>query len=147
MTRVYVSGIINLPVEKVWAYARDFNGHHDWHPIIAESHIEGGKPSDQVGAIRNFKLADGGHLRESLLSFSELDRSFTYDIIVSPLPLKNYIATFTCKPVTEGNKTFVEWTANFDTLPENEADLQERVGRNTFAAGIAALAKKLGAPA
>jgi hypothetical protein len=147
MTRVYVSGIINLPVEKVWAYARDFNGHHDWHPIIAESHIEGGKPSDQVGAIRNFKLADGGHLRESLLSFSELDRSFTYDIIVSPLPLKNYIATFTCKPVTEGNKTFVEWTATFDTLPENEADLQERVGRNTFAAGIAALAKKLGAPA
>jgi hypothetical protein len=147
MTRVYVSGIINLPVEKVWAYARDFNGHHDWHPIIAESHIEGGKPSDQVGAIRNFKLADGGHLRESLLSFSELDRSFTYDIIVSPLPVKNYIATFTCKPVTEGNKTFVEWTANFDTLPENEADLQERVGRNTFAAGIAALAKKLGAPA
>ena len=147
MTRVYVSGIINLPVEKVWAYARDFNGHHDWHPIIAESHIVGGKPSDQVGAIRNFKLADGGHLRESLLSFSELDRSFTYDIIVSPLPVKNYIATFTCKPVTEGNKTFVEWTANFDTLPENEADLQERVGRNTFAAGIAALAKKLGAPA
>jgi hypothetical protein len=147
MTRVYVSGIINLPVEKVWAYARDFNGHHDWHPIIAESHIEGGKPSDQVGAIRNFKLADGGHLRESLLSFSELDRSFTYDIIVSPLPVKNYIATFTCKPVTEGNKTFVEWTANFDTLPEDEADLQERVGRNTFAAGIAALAKKLGAPA
>jgi hypothetical protein len=147
MTKVYVSGIINLPVEKVWAYARDFNGHHDWHPIIAESHIEGGKPADQIGAIRNFKLADGGHLRESLLSFSELDRSFTYDIIVSPLPLKNYIATFTCKPVTEGNKTFVEWTATFDTLPENEADLQERVGRNTFAAGIAALAKKLGAPA
>jgi hypothetical protein len=147
MTKVYVSGIINLPVEKVWAYARDFNGHHDWHPIIAESHIEGGKPADQIGAIRNFKLSDGGHLRESLLSFSELDRSFTYDIIVSPLPLKNYIATFTCKPVTEGNKTFVEWTATFDTLPENEADLQERVGRNTFAAGIAALAKKLGAPA
>ena len=147
MAKVYVSGIINLPVETVWAYARDFNGHHEWHPIIAESHIEEGKVADQIGAIRNFKLADGGHLRESLLSLSDLDRSFTYDILVSPLPLKNYIATFTCKPVTEGNKTFVEWTATFDTLPEHEADLQERVGRNTFAAGIAALAKKLGAPA
>lgn len=147
MAKVYVSGIINLPVETVWAYARDFNGHHEWHPIIAESHIEEGKLADQIGAIRNFKLADGGHLRESLLSLSDLDRSFTYDILVSPLPLKNYIATFTCKPVTEGNKTFVEWTATFDTLPEHEADLQERVGRNTFAAGIAALAKKLGAPA
>lgn len=147
MTRVYVSAIINLPVEKVWGYARDFNGHHEWHPIIAESHIEGGKPSDQVGVVRNFTLSDGGHLREQLLSFSDRDHSFTYNIIASPLPLKNYVATFTCKPVTEGNKTFVEWEANFDTLPEHEGDLQERVGRNTFAAGIVALAKKLGAPA
>lgn len=147
MTRVYVSSIINLPVDKVWAYARDFNGHHEWHPLIAESHIEGGKPSDQVGVVRNFKLSDGAHLRETLLTFSDRDRSFTYDIISSPLPLKNYIATFTCKPVTEGNKTFVEWQANFDTLPEHEGDLQERVGRNTFAAGLVALAKKLGAPA
>jgi hypothetical protein len=147
MTTIYVSAVVDLPVEKVWGYARDFNGHHEWHPLIAESHIEGDKASDQIGAIRNFKLTDGGHLRESLLSFSERDRSFTYDILVSPLPLKNYIATFTCKPVTEGNKTFVEWTATFDTLPEHEADLEERVGRNTFAAGIAALAKKLGAPA
>ena len=146
MAKVYVSGVINLPVEKVWAYARDFNGHHEWHPIIAESHIEGDKPSDQIGAVRNFKLSDGGHLRETLLSFSEHERTFTYDIIVSPLPLKNYIATFTCKPVTEGNKTFVEWKAEYDTLPEHEADLQERVGRNTFAVGIAALARKLGAP-
>ena len=97
--------------------------------------------------VRNFKLSDGGHLREQLLSFSDRDHSFTYNIIVSPLPLKNYVATFTCKPVTEGNKTFVEWEANFDTLPEHEADLQERVGRNTFAAGLVALAKKLGAPA
>ena len=146
MTRVYVSGIINLPVEKVWAYARDFNGHHEWHPVIAESYIEEGKRNDQPGAIRNFKLADGGQLRETLLSFSDLDRSFTYDIISSPMPLRNYVATFTCTPVTEGNKTFVEWQADFDTLPEHEAGLQEKIGRNTFAVGIAALAKKLGAP-
>ncbi len=147
MTRVYVSAIINLPVDKVWAYARDFNGHAEWHPVIAESHIEGGKPSDQVGVVRNFKLSDGGQLREQLLSFSDHNHSFTYNIIVSPLPLKNYIATFSCKTITEGNKTFVEWEANFDTLPEHEADLEQRVGRNTFAAGIEALAKKLGAPA
>ena len=146
MTKVYVSGIIALPVDKVWDYARDFNGHHKWHPLIAESHIEDGLPSDRVGCVRNFKLSDGGHLRERLLSFSDLERSFTYNIIESPLPLRNYLATFTCKPVTEGDKTFVEWYASFDAAEADEPRLKEQVGRHTFAAGIAALAKALDAP-
>lgn len=42
MASVYVSGIIDLPVDKVWATARDFNGHHQWHALIADSHIEDG---------------------------------------------------------------------------------------------------------
>ena len=42
MAKVYVSGVIDAPVDDVWAYARDFNGHGEWHPIIAESHIEEG---------------------------------------------------------------------------------------------------------
>jgi hypothetical protein len=145
MAKVYVSAIIDLPVDKVWAYARDFNGHGEWHPLIAESHIEDGKPSDQVGCVRNFKLTDGGQLRETLLTFSDLERSFTYDIIVSPMPIENYLATFTCTPVTEGDKTLVEWQATFDVAPADEAEIKEKVGRNTFAAGIAALAEKLGA--
>ena len=146
MAKVYVSDIINLPVDKVWAYARDYNGHHQWHPRIAESHIEGGGPSDQVGCVRAFTLDDGGKLRERLLSFSDVNRTFTYDIIVSPMPIQNYLATFTCKPVTAGNRTFVEWTAEFDVAPDKEAEIKDVVGNKTFAVGIRALAKKLGEP-
>ena len=141
MAKVYVSGVIDAPVDKVWAYARDFNGHHEWHPLIAESHVEGGKPSDQVGCVRNFTLSNGGKLREQLLTFSDLDRFFTYNIIVSPMPIKDYIATFRCKPITEGDKTFVEWSAEFEVGPEHEAQIKQQVRRDTFAAGIVALAK------
>jgi hypothetical protein len=139
MAKVYVSGIIDAPADAVWAYARDFNGHAEWHPLIAESHVEDGLPSDKVGCVRNFTLTNGGHLRERLLSFSDLERRFTYNIIVSPMPIQNYVATFGVKPVTEGNKTFVEWMAEFDVAPADEADICEKVGRNTFAAGIEAL--------
>jgi len=141
MAKVYVSAIIDLPVDKVWSLARDFNGHGMWHPLIAESHIEDAMPSDQVGCVRNFALADGGRLRERLLSFSDLERRFTYNIIESPLPVRNYIASFGCKPVTEGDKTFVEWTAEFDVAEADEARIKDQVGRRTFAAGIAALAE------
>jgi Polyketide cyclase / dehydrase and lipid transport len=139
MARVYVSGIIDAPVDEVWAYARDFNSHGEWHPLIAESVIEDGRPSDQVGCIRNFNVTNGGNLREQLLSFSDLDRSFTYNILVSPMPIQNYVATFHCLPVTEGNRTFVEWYANFDVSEEHEAQIRQQVGRDTFAAGIKAL--------
>lgn len=141
MAKVYVSGIIDAPVDAVWAYARDFNGHGEWHPLIAESHIEEGRPSDQVGCVRNFTLANGGHLRERLLSFSDLERRFTYNIIVSPMPIENYVATFGVKPVTEGQRTFVEWMAEFDVGPQDEARIKQQVGRDTFAAGILALEK------
>ena len=141
MAKVYVSGIIDQPVDKVWAYARDFNGHSEWHPLIAESHVEDGQPSDRVGCVRNFQLNNGGNLRERLLSFSDIDRSFTYNIIVSPMPIKNYQATFHCMPVTEGDMTFVEWFAEFEVGEKDETDIKEKVGRNTFAAGIVALGK------
>lgn len=141
MAKVYISGIIDAPVDKVWDYARDFNGHGEWHPLIAESHVEDGLPSDRVGCVRNFNLTNGGHLRERLLSFSDLERRFTYNIIVSPMPIQNYVATFGVKPITEGNKTFVEWMAEFDVSPADEADIKEKVGQGTFAEGIKALEK------
>jgi len=143
MTKVYVSGVIDKPIDTVWALARDFNGHGEWHPIIGESHIEDGWPSDRVGCVRNFSIVDGGQLREQLLTFSDLEHFFTYNILEAPLPLQNYTATFRCTPVTEGDKTFVEWSAEFDCATEDEAQLKEQVGRNTFADGIAALAKAL----
>ena len=46
------TAVIDAPVARVWAAMRDFNGLPGWHPVIARSEIEGGKPADQVGCIR-----------------------------------------------------------------------------------------------
>lgn len=143
MAKVYISDVIDAPIDRVWALARDYNGHGDWHPIIAESHIEDGRPADQVGCVRAFTTADGGFLRERLLSFSDHDHSFTYAILESPMPITDYVATFRCTPITEGARTFVEWWADFDVSPADEADIRERVGRNTFAQGIRAIAARV----
>ena len=143
MAHVYVSDVIAQPVDSVWAFSRNYNGHGDWHPIIEKSEIEGGGPSDQVGCVRAFVTADGGFLRERLLTFSDADRFFTYSILESPMPIRNYLATYRCTPITEREATFVEWWADFDVSPEDEANIRERVGRNTFAAGIRAIAERL----
>jgi hypothetical protein len=73
MVKVVTSTVVDAPVEAVWEVLRDFNGHDRWHPIVRDSHVERGLPSDKVGCVRNFHLQDGSNLRELLLTLSDAD--------------------------------------------------------------------------
>ena len=64
MVRVYVSTVLDAPPDAVWARLRDFNGLPQWTPFVAESRIEEGLPADRIGCVRNFRLRDGGVIRE-----------------------------------------------------------------------------------
>jgi hypothetical protein len=139
MARVYVSSIIDAPVAKVWAKVRDFNALPRWVPAVRESRIENGEPADKVGCVRDFYLQNGDHLRERLLGLSDYDMFCTYSIIESPMPLTDYIATLRLTPVTDGDKTFVEWTAEFECAPELANDLVTGIGTNVFQAGFDSL--------
>ena len=143
MARVYVSSVIDAPAAKVWERVRDFNGLPRWHPRIRDSRIENGEPSDRVGCIRDFHLQNGDRIREKLLGLSDYDYFCTYSILESPMPLTDYIATLRLTPVTDGDKTFVEWTAEFDCAPEAEADLVSGIGGNVFQAGFDALKRQM----
>ena len=82
--------------------------------VIADSRIENGQPADRIGCIRNFRLRDGGVIRERLLALSDYDYQCTYAILESPMGVDNYVATLKLTPVTDGNRTFAEWSAEFD---------------------------------
>ncbi len=112
MAHIYVSAVIDAPIEDVWAIARDYTGH--WHSsVICNSSIEGGLPSDQIGCVRAFELSDGGKLREVLVGMSDEDHDFSYRILDSPLPVEDYFAAVRFSPVTTTGATFGEWTADF----------------------------------
>ena len=71
LQHVVRSTVIDAPIERVWAVLRDFNSHDHWHDVVAESRIEGGERSDQVGCVRSFTLKDGNRIREQLLTLSD----------------------------------------------------------------------------
>jgi hypothetical protein len=142
MAKAYSSIVIPAPVSAVWSIVRDFNGLPKWTPFVAESRIEHNAPADQVGCIRNFRLKDGGRIRERLLALSDYDMSCIYSILESPMGVSNYVATLRLIPVTEGDQTFAEWTAEFDAAPGEGDRLVEHIGRNVFAAGLDALKKR-----
>ena len=139
MAKVYASSVIPAPASAVWAVVRDFNALPKWTKFVAESRIEHNAPADKVGCIRNFRLNNGGRIRERLLALSDWEMSCTYSILESPMGVENYIATFRLIPITDVDHTFAEWTAEFDAASEKEDGLVQSIGVNVFAAGLSAL--------
>lgn len=144
MARVYTSSVINASAARVWARVRDFNGLSNWHPAIAESRIENGEPADKVGCVRNFSLRNGDRLREQLLGLSDFDMFCTYSILDSPMPLTNYVATLRLTPITDQDRTFIEWSADFDCAPDRESELLSNIGGGVFQGGFEALKRAFG---
>ncbi|MFO1037922.1 MAG: SRPBCC family protein [Geminicoccaceae bacterium] len=146
MVQVRRSAVIDAPVDEVWSILRDFNGHDRWHPAVATSRIEGDEPSDSIGAVRDFRLADGSRLREQLLALSDRERSFTYCILEAPLPLLGYVAQVKLRPVTDGDRTFWEWRSRFDPPPAQRERLVRLVAEDIYEAGFRAIRDLLRTP-
>ena len=144
MIKVYVSSVIDTSADNVWQRVRDFNGLPQWHPAIADSRIENGEPADRVGCIRHFHTRDGGMIRERLLGLSDYDFSSSYEIIESPMGVANYVATLKLTPITDGNRCFAEWSAEFDCAEGRERELTETIGSGVFQGGFDALKRHFG---
>lgn len=144
MTKVFISSVIDAQLADVWAVLRGFNEMPDWHPMIADSYIEQEQTQDQIGCVRNFELTDGGQIREQLLHLSDYDYSFSYCILDSPLPITGYVAGLRLIPITDSDRTFGQWTAEFRAEPGEEDNMIETVGQGVFQAGFDALKARFG---
>jgi hypothetical protein len=136
MAKVFTSSIVQAPIEKVWARIRDFNALPAWVPLVKSSTIEGGITSDRVGCVRSFATQDGQKLREQLLALSDREHSCTYSILESGMPVRGYVATLRLLPITDGNRTYAEWTADFDCPADAEQELVTMIGRDVFQAAF-----------
>ncbi len=144
MVSIVKSTVLKAPVEAVWEVLRDFNGHDEWHPAVADSAIDRGWPSDKVGCVRRFHLADGSELCEQLLTLSDADMAFSYCLLETPVPLLNYVAHVRLAPVTDGDWTFWHWTCRFDTPAGREAELKTMVSENIYQGGFDAVRDFMG---
>ena len=127
MARVYVSAVMNATLEQAWGLLRDFSALGNYHPFFENSFIEDGRPADQVGCIRNFRARDGGVIREKLLALSDDEHRCRYAILEVEADWKNYVAEMHLLPVTEGQRCFGEWWAEWEVPADQEAAAAERV--------------------
>ena len=141
--RSFASAVIEAPVEKVWEVVRDFDALPVWHPAIASSEIEDGLSAASVGCVRRLKLADGGEVRERLVALDDVARSYTYEFVTSPFPVRSYRSTIHVLPVTVSGHSFVEWFADFDSDADVEAEMDKTFSQGVYATGLKGLAGHL----
>ena len=127
MGRSYYSTVFEVPADAVWAAARDFNGLATWFSgAVLSSEIEDGKSGEAVSGIRNF-LFGTTRIREQMVAMSDVERSYTYTFgEPAPFPVLNYYSTIRVTPITDGDKSLVEWWVTFD------CDTAELVNWNGF---------------
>ena len=95
--------------------------------------------------MRDFRLRNGDRLREQLLGLSDYDMFCTYSILESPMGVENYVATLRLTPVTDGNRTFAEWTAEFDCAAgAARPSSSPTIGGGVFQGGFDALKRAFG---
>ena len=76
---------------------------------------------------------------------SDLGHHYSYSILEWPLPVANYRATLRLRHISDGNRTFAEWSASFDPdLPEKQAEAEKMIGDGVFQGGFDALKKHFG---
>jgi uncharacterized protein YndB with AHSA1/START domain len=129
--KVFTSSVIGGPVEEVWATIRDFAGMGGWHDDITKMHMIDGERSDKVSGVRDFLFGDGA-LWEQLTYLSDSDYAFRYRILKSPMPWLNYHAGPRLYPITDTNRTFAVWTADWVASPQDDLELIPNVHENVF---------------
>jgi len=134
MSKVSVSQFVSLSAEKTWGLVGDPARLADWHPAIAES------PCSADGKSRTCTLADGAEVSEEILRVEPDKRSYTYRIVQSPLPMKDYVSTLSVEPSDGGCQ--VTWASEFEPVGIPEAELEKLI-RGLYEAGLGALEASL----
>ncbi len=139
MAKSYASAVLPAPADRAWESVRDFDGLAGTHPGISASTIEDGRPASEVGCVRRLTLRDGSVVRERLVALDDTDRSYTYEMLEGPFPIRSYVATIRVRPITSGQECFVEWYAHYDADAAEEEQLDRTFSAGVFATGLKGL--------
>jgi mxaD protein len=109
---------INVPAATAWEKIAKFGDLGAWHPAVAKTEITAGKEA-KTGAKRTLTLQDGGKINEKLTAYSAKNKTMSYIIVDSVLPVTSYASNLHVYS-NGADKSVVVWEGSF--LPKAPAD-------------------------
>lgn len=107
---------VNASPATTWKMIGDFNHLDVWHPVVVASELTQGN-SQATGAIRVLTLGNGDTITEKLVALNNEDKTYSYAITASKLPVANYVGTITVKPAENG-QSVITWSSTFDAATD-----------------------------
>jgi hypothetical protein len=132
VSNVSVFQVYETTPAKLWALVGAPAKFAAWHPAVALSPVQG----DQ----RLCTLADGAVIKEQITRHSDADRSYTYRITESPLPMRGYVSTISVQPDGEGAR--LRWESQFEAVGAPAAEVETMI-RGLYEAGLKSVAAHL----
>lgn len=120
-------------VEDIIAKYGAFCAIEKWHPAVAK--CDESKEGNDV--FRTLTLKDGAKIKEKRTSQSE--GTYGYKITESPLPVKDYMATFSIKKSGDSDVS-IGWVASFQAKDKPEAEAK-KVIEGIFDAGLKSISE------
>jgi hypothetical protein len=141
MTTVEERAVIAAAPEAVWAVAGRFDGLAEWVPAMRSCRLLDGPPAGGVGAVRELTMRDGGRLLERQIERSEEERFYSYQVIETALPTRDYRSTIRLLPGNAPNETVLTWSGSFEADPAASEEIA-RLVRSIYRLGIRTLQKQ-----
>jgi hypothetical protein len=120
---------IAVSAERVWSVLGGFDSLPLWlQPIRRSTLGEGGR-------VRHLETVTGEAIVERLLTFNESDRCYSYALLESPSPVRDYVGTMSVRDGGNGH-ALATWASRFlaDGIGEDEIKAQyEQIYRGGLA--------------
>ena len=129
---------VNLPVspDAVWDLIGGFGGLPDWLPNILDLKLSDG------GRVRTLAVTGGVSISERLTAYDRRSRSYTYEIVQSPFPVKDYLSTLQVEDIEDGKMSRVTWSGRFTPTSGREAEAVD-LFQKLYDDGLHALQRKI----
>lgn len=137
MAQARVQKEVAATAAQVWEVVRDFGAVQRWSPGLTSCEVDG----EGIGAVRTIKLGDMV-IRERLESLDDATRTFSYSIVDGPLPLTNYLSTFTVVD-SDAGKSQITWSSTFEAAGMTDEQAAQMV-EGIYHGGIKGLRGALG---
>jgi len=120
-TYEYESCILDIPVLKAWKILKTFKCEKIAPNKVKSTEFLQGAPG-QIDSVIRVTFKDDATWELRLQEVSELRRTLAYEVLSTEPPHKvtSIQGEITLRPITNENKTFVEWKSHFS----NDADVQ-----------------------
>jgi hypothetical protein len=119
---------------RIWGIVGDFCAIKAWHPLVADCK----QTNEGDTVLRTLTAKNGATIKEKLVESD--DRSYSYEIIESPLPVKNYNAKLWVEEGERPNRTVIHWDAEFDAKGASDDEAKKKIN-DILAAGLKGIKK------